>query len=163
MRAGIIGTVQAATGLGFDQGIDPLRIGRRDRDIAFSEQAIRQSPAKFGPVVATVGALVQTAVTRTTDDGPGLALAVPHAGVDDVRVAWLQLEVRGPHAVGNKQHLVPGLATVPRAEDAAFGVVREGVADGRHIDDVGIGRIDVYRGDLARVAQADVLPGLAGI
>src|SRR5580704_4508745 len=60
-------------------------------------------------------------------------------------------------------NFLPGLAAIVGAEDAALGVRPEGMPEGRNIDDVRIRGIDDDPANRSRIAQADVLPGLAPI
>ena len=93
-----------------------MRFGLRggDGDVAASEQIVGQSARELGPVLAAVGALVDAAFLRAADDGPRLALAVPHAGEDHLRIAGLQFEIGRAARIGNKQNVLPGLAAVRR-------------------------------------------------
>src|SRR5581483_3092376 len=61
------------------------------------------------------------------------------------------------------EHLLPGLASVHRAVDAAFLVRPPGVAERGHVDDVRIPGVDHDVADVARIGEADVLPGVPAI
>src|SRR6185503_9567836 len=60
------------------------------------------------------------------------------------------------------EHLLPGLAAVFRAVDAALGVRSERVSEHGGEGDVGIGRVDDHRADLPLLLP-DLRPGLAGV
>src|SRR5262249_33497079 len=60
------------------------------------------------------------------------------------------------------QHLLPGLAAVGGAVDAALGVGAEGVAEDSSVGDVGVFRVDDHLPDLPLLFP-DVLPALAAV
>ena len=93
----------------------------------------------------------------------GLHVVVPERGESDLRIVGSKGHINGAGVVVLVEHLAPGLAAVGGLEDAALLVGREGMAQRSDEDDVGILRIDPDRGDVARVFQPDVLPGLAGV
>src|SRR5207245_2254853 len=59
--------------------------------------------------------------------------------------------------------LFPGLAAVPRPEDATLWVRAVGVAESRNENDVRIRGVNNERADVARIFQADVGPRFAGV
>src|SRR5215211_6359707 len=61
------------------------------------------------------------------------------------------------------EHLLPTLAAIGRAEDAALGVRPPDVPERRDVDEVGVLRVDADAGDVAGVGEAAVRPGLAAI
>src|SRR5437763_847952 len=94
----------------------------------------------------------------------------PESDVDDVHLVLL---LRGgvdagvvPGALAEVAvlaRLVPRLAAVRRAKDAAFGVRAEQVPEGGGVNDVRVFGVDADAGQVARVAEANVLPRLAGV
>src|SRR6476646_7924635 len=108
--------------------------------------------------VAAVSALEEAAVARAADDRPWLSLQPRHPRIDDIRIAWLNLDVHGPDAVVDVEHLPPGLPAILCLEHSAFRVSFEGVAVGRDPGDVRVGRMDPHRSNLSGVIQADELP-----
>ena len=159
----VVRTIEAAAGQRFEQRVDA--IGRRGAhaDVALADEVVRQARGDLREVLAPVGALVEAAVVAAADDRPGLALQVREPGVDDVRIARLELDVHRADAVGEEEDLAPRLAAVGRLEDAPVGVVLEGVALRRHPHGVGVGRMDAHAANLTGVAQARERPGLAGV
>ena len=59
--------------------------------------------------------------------------------------------------------MLPAIAAVFRAIDAALGVRSEGVADGRDIDEVVILGVDEHGAAIARLLEPHMRPRLAGI
>ena len=84
----------------------------------------------------------------------GLRCAAPRAGVDLVRVRPVDRDRHGAGLVVDEQHLLPRLAAVLRAVDAAIGSPAERIADRRDVRDVGILRMDLQLADLPDVLQA---------
>src|SRR5205807_1562520 len=116
------------------------------------------------PGGAAVGRFVQAAAGPL----PGSVLPRPlprrpQVGVDDLRVGRVEGEGDGAGVLVLGQHLVPGLAAVAGAEDAALGVGPVGVAEHGDEHPVRVARVDQHGPDLLAVAQADVLPGLAAV
>src|SRR3989440_2532423 len=62
-----------------------------------------------------------------------------------------------------EQHPLPALATVAAAVDATLIVGAKHVPERRHEYDIGVSRMDNDRANVARVAQTDMLPSLAGV
>src|SRR5690606_9480297 len=58
---------------------------------------------------------------------------------------------------------LPRGAAVLAAEEAALLVWTKGVAERRHIDEIGILRVNLDLADVAGVAEAEVSPGLAAV
>src|SRR6202022_4577131 len=76
---------------------------------------------------------------------------------------WIHREIVRAGAIALVQHLVPMLAAIGGTKDAALGVRTKRVAERRDVDDVGIMRMTAKAADVARIAQADVLPALAAV
>ena len=161
--AGVFRTVEAGAGLGLDQRVDAVGRGGGDGHVAAPEEFIGQAAGQLGPVDAAIGALIDAALARAADDGPRLALAMPHAGEDHVRRARLEFDIGRAGAVGNVQHLLPVPAAVGGAVDAALRVIGERIAQRRHPHHVGVGGMHAHGGDLTHVAQAGEAPGLTGV
>ena len=88
------------------------------------------------------------------------------AAYEDLRVLRIHDEVgRADHpAVGlDLERLRPGLAAVDRLVDAALVVRRVEVAERRHVDDVGVHRVDDDAADVVGVFEAHVRPRLARV
>ena len=112
---------------------------------------------------AAIGAFIETAVARAADDRPGFSFEVRHPGVNDIRIAGLQLNIHSAHVIGNEQNLAPGLSTVRGFEDAPLSIRFESVALRRDPNDVRIRRMNANRSNLARIVEADELPRLPAI
>ena len=66
-------------------------------------------------------------------------------------------------AVIEIKDLVPSLAAIAGAKNAAFGVWAVSMAEGGNVNDIGICGVNDECADVASVAEADVGPGLARI
>src|SRR5262249_55876440 len=87
---------------------------------------------------------------------------LPQGGEEHARVARVEADVDGAGVGVLAEHLLPGLAAVGGAVDAALGVGAEGVAQDRGVGDVGVMRVDDELADLPGLPP-DVLPGLAAV
>src|SRR5690606_22354397 len=79
------------------------------------------------------------------------------------RVIRVHRQVGGAGALVAVQHQLPILAAVGRAVNAARRVRAIDVPEGGHVDGLGILRVDSHAGDVARVLQAQVGPGVAAV
>ena len=166
--AGIVGAVDAAGfAARFDEGVHAIGVAGRDGDADASEAALREggkAASERVPGGAAVGGFEEAAVGA--GEGavlPGTLLRLPEDGVDGLGIARVEGEVDGAGAFVLVEHLLPGLAAVGGAEDAALGVGAVGVAEGGDEEAVGIARVDEDGGDLLGVAESEVTPGLAGV
>ncbi len=162
--AGVIGDEDAAV-LVFHDGVDAIGIAAGDGDADLSDDAGGHAgiAGDLGPVVAAVGGFEEAAGGAAAGEAPRRAVGVPDGGVENVGVGRVEAEIDGAGAIVAKEDFGPGLAAVFRAEDAAFLVGAVGVAERGDVDDVGIRRMNANAGDGLRVAEPDVLPGLAGV
>src|SRR5581483_8141692 len=161
--AAVVRAVQAA-GFGFDESIDAARAARSGRDSDAAVRTFGKAVAfEFFPGCAAVRGLIERASRTAAVEPPGCAHRLPHGGVENVRVGGIERDIDGAGLVVHIDDLLPGLAAVGGAEEAAFGVRAPGVAEGRDEDDVGIARVHDDAGDVARVVEADVRPGLTGV
>src|SRR5581483_980100 len=94
---------------------------------------------------------------------PGSAAGLPQRGEEGVGVVGVEGDVDRACLVVLVEDLLPALAAVARAEDAAFGVGAVSMAERGHEDHVGVARIHNEAADVARVAESDVLPGLSTV
>ena len=107
--------------------------------------------------------LVQSAARAAAIHAPRRALCLPQRGEENVGIARIECDVDAAGLRVLVQDLLPGLAAVARAEDAALFVVAKRMSQRRDEGDVRIFRIDDQAADGVRVRQADELPGLAGV
>ncbi len=147
---------------GFDHRPDPLRVHRRDRDADLAEGALGQArvAADLGPAVAAVGRLEQPTPRAAALHPPRHAAGLPKGGVDDPRIVRVEGDIDGARVLVPIKDILPGGATVQRAEDAAGRVGPKGVSENRRVDQVRVGGVDPQLADLAAVAQPDVGPAL---
>src|ERR1700693_5714149 len=72
-------------------------------------------------------------------------------------------DINSPSILVFIKHFLPSLAAVGGAEDTAFRIRTERMAQRRHVYDLGIPGVDNQLSDGARIPQGDVLPRLATI
>src|SRR5690606_37648361 len=118
-----------------------------------ADKARRQTVRQMRPRLAAVGRLVHTGdVGRTAaQDRPRLALGLPRAGVDLLRVVLVHRQRDGADLVADVEDFLPCAPAVRRAEHAALGVWPERRSGCRDERDVGIARMNLERTDLPRI------------
>ncbi len=94
---------------------------------------------------------------------PGLAPHLVERRVNDAGVPGIEHHIDCAGVFVLVEHLLPGLAAIGSAEDAALRVRSPGVSESCDESDVGIAGIDDDCADVARVFEPDVGPCLAGI
>ena len=146
------------------EGVEDVRLGPDDVD---ADPAPELRPGQAGvdrlPRRAAVGRLVDAAllvVGLVARIVPLPAHALPHGGVQHVRVLRVHREVVGARPRVDVEHLLPGPAPVDRLEHAAVLVVGPLAAAGRHVHDRRVGRVNDDAGDRVRRREAHVLPAL---
>ena len=139
--AGVVGAEQAAV-LVFDEGVDAVRVGGRNRHGADAPGPARQAVAvrDVGPGVAAVGRAPDRRALPARREAVGRPADAPHRGVEDARVRRVHLELESAHVVAHEQDALPGLAAVARAVDAPLVVRPEGVAERGGIHHVRVAR-----------------------
>ncbi len=153
----------APVAFGLDEGVDDGRVAACDAESDAAPRGGRQAIGEGGPGVAAVGRLVEAAAGAAAPEVVGPAAVLPHPGVEDLGVRGVHGQVAGAGLGVDVKDLLPGLAAVPRAEDAAVVVGPPEMALGGDIDDVGIDGVDGDPADEAGVGEAHVLPGPAGV
>ena len=158
--------VQAALIPGrLDERVQDARIGRRHRQIDLADEALGQAGGKLLPAIAAVDGFVDASRFRraSADNGPGRAARTPGGRVDDIRIPGNELHVGKAHLIGNKEHLVPVRAPVPRAIDPALSIFAMRLTDRCDPDGVRIAWIDFHRPDMRGFREPLMGPGLAAI
>ncbi|GBD16679.1 hypothetical protein HRbin26_01582 [bacterium HR26] len=160
----VIGAEHGAV-LGLDQCPDAAGLGRRDRDADLAQEPGRQArlAGDLLPGVTAVEGTPEPALLAAAHQRPGVALHLPDRREEDARVVAIHRDVVAAGVRALVEHLLPGLAAIGRAEDAALLVGPEGMAERRHVDDVRVARVDHDLADVAGVGEPAVDPGTAGI
>src|SRR6185437_2023963 len=118
---------------------------------------------KFGPGDAAIGGAVDAAARPPAVEAPAFALPLVERGVEHLGVAGIEGKVGGAGVFIPVQDLPPGPAAVGGFEDAALGVGTPEVADGGHVDGIGVGGVDDDAADVVGVLEAHVLPVAAAV
>ncbi len=118
---------------------------------------------KPDPGGAAIGRAVQAAPGTAALEDPRLAQCLIEGREQDVGVVGVEFHVDRAGSVVKVEHLRPRLASIGSAEEAALGIGAKGVAHGGDQDRVRVARMHNHAADVPRIAQPDVLPGLAGI
>src|SRR5262249_53956784 len=146
-----------------DRSVDPIRIARRDGDVGLHEsvsavragQPVRQLLPRR-PAVRRLEDAAVRAVPRPVF--PGALARLPQAGVHDVRIFRIELDVRRAGVLVLEQPLLKGAPAVGRSEDAALVARSIWVAERRDEHAVRIAWVDDDVRDLLGVAEAEMAP-----
>src|SRR5713101_1654572 len=114
------------------------------------------------PGVAAVGGMVQSAAGAAAREAPGSPPRLPQGREQDARVGWVHAEVDGPGIGVFSEDLLPGLAAVAGAVDAALRVGPEGMAQDGRVGQVGVLGMHDDPADLPLLLP-DVFPGFAAV
>ena len=161
--AAIIGTIEPAF-FRFDERINTVGVAARDRDASPSENSRGQAfPIQVFPGVAAIDGLVKSATGTTAGEAPWRARTLPESGEEHIGIVRIEGQVNGASLVILEQNLLPGLAAIAGAEDAAVRIGAISMAERGNIDKIRIARMNQNSGDVLRVVQANVGPGFAAV
>ncbi len=147
-----------------DEGVDPVRVVRRVAEGGLSGRAHGKPVAlQAGPGVSAVAGDVNPAAGPSALAPPGLEVDLPHRGHDAPGIGRVHDHLVGARVLVDVQHTLPGGTTVHRAVDPSLLGRRVGVAEGRHVGDVRIVRVDQNPADPPRALEPHVGPGVAGV
>ena len=174
MLAAIIGAVNAGTRrraalrsrsrAGRDRCIQSTACARRDRDIDL-RKSLRQPVGQRPPMIAAVSRFEQAAV-RTVEHVlvfPRPRTRIPESRVQGVGIEGIDPDEGSAGILALVQHFGPGGAAVHGSVQAALRARAIGVAQYRCIDAVGIMRIDRNAGNLLRVVERQMHPGMTAV
>src|ERR1051325_5081723 len=166
-RPGLARVVRAKDAALFrlDDGPHSIRVGGRDRDADLPDRPFGQAfiARQLRPCVAAVRRFEDAGAGAAALQSPGLTDNLPESGVENIGVCRVEDEIDRARLVVTIENLLPGLAAVFRAEDAALSVRAEGVPERRDVDDIRVARVNAHAPYLPRVFEAHALPGLARV
>ena len=161
--AAVLAAVSAGLGRVLDQRVQDARVGPRDGDPDAALVARGEPLGEFVPAVAPVGRPVDAASRAAAVEAPGAPLALVHCRVENLRIRRVDDEVDRAGVLVDVEDPLPAAAPVARAIDAPVGRGAPQVAERRHVHDVRVGRMDLHATRVARLLQAEVPPGGAGV
>ncbi len=115
------------------------------------------------PGRARVGGPVDRRLGPAVDERPDVAAALVGSGVEHVGVARVDGDVVDAGVLADRQHGLPGLPRVGGLVQPAVAARRPERPHRRHVDHLGIARIDDDAADVHRILEAQVLPRLAAV
>jgi len=165
--AAVLASKNAAV-LVFDDGIHNSRIAAIDAQayaacIAGTGILIRKSASQLLPGCSAVRRLVDCAVRATAVEPKRGPAALVGRGIESIGILPDHGDIGNPHVFIYIKDVLPGAASVRRFENAALLVRPPKPPDRRHIDDIGIRRMNSDSPDVMRVRQTHFLPGTAGV
>ncbi len=146
-----------------DDRIDHVGFAAANVDPDAAGIPLRQTVGHFLPLCAAIGGFENSAAGTSLHDFPGEPDGVVHGGVEHVGVAEVDGQVYRAAGLIDEQLFPPGAAAIGSLEDAAFLVGSAQVSQGRDPDDVRVGGMDDDAGDVLRIAQAHIGPGVAAV
>src|SRR5581483_8551022 len=148
--AAVVGAEQAAL-VGLDHGVDAPAVGGGDGQLDLAPGAGRQPLAALAagalrdvlgdelrPGVAAVARGVQAAARPAAGQLPRFAARLPEPGEKHLRRRGVHRDVAGAGVLILVEDLLPGLAAIGGAVDAALLAWAEGVAQDGRVGDVGV-------------------------
>ena len=153
--------VHAAKGAAFahrdlDDGVEDVRIDRRDRHPDLPLVARWQPAVDLAPSVAAVGGLVDPRPWTAVDHRPLVAPALPRGRVDHVGVARVEVDLVDAGVLVDIENELPALAAVRRAVQSALPARGpEGALRG-NVDRAGVVGVDCDHAYMARRLQPHV-------
>ncbi len=163
--AAIVGAVERRLRV-LDEGVHPVRVAARHGHRDLADRMVRRGhavPDRLVPRRAAVARHVDAAGRAAAVEIPGMDEQRPHAGIERVRIARVHREVRAAGLVVELQHLLPRLAAVGRAIDAALRLRLEQLPQRADEHAIRIVRVDDDAADVAGFFEAHVLPVVAGV
>src|SRR5205085_1837747 len=146
-----------------DEGVDAAAVAGGDRQADAAPNAGGQAVAgELLPGVAAVGRAVQATAGAAAGEVPRPPPRLPQGGEQHARVVRVEGDVDGAGVGVLLEDLLPGLAAVGGAVDAALGVGAERLAEDGGEGDVGVLRVDGDLTDLTFLLP-DVGPVLTGV
>src|SRR5262245_51861779 len=136
------------------------RGGDGDADLALDARGQPGIVGEIGPRVAPVGRLVEPAVRAAARERPDVAIDLPRGGIEDAWIGPVEGEIDRARPLAPEEHLLPGVAAVPRAVHAALVARPEGVTERGNVHEIGILRMDLDLADVTRVLEPGVDPRL---
>src|SRR5207237_351685 len=164
--AGVVRAVDPALLRRIHQGIEPPRVRGDDADADSSKLLLgtRKSLRELPPGGAAVAGLEQPAAGPLPGAVfPGTLPRRPEDSINGLGGGRIERQGNGTRVFVLVKYLLPRVAAVGRAKDAALGVGAVRVTEHRDKHAASVARIDDERADLLSVAQADMPPGLAAV
>ena len=145
--------------------VNNIRFARRDGQADASENSLRQPrvASDIGPVRTSVSRLVNAAAWTAARKPPRHADRLPRRSVHQTRITRIHHQTDRPGVVVHEQNFLPRSAAIRGLENAAVRIGSEHMPHGSNVHSVGIPGIDEDCAGRVRIAQAGILPRLAGI
>src|SRR5581483_4055091 len=102
------------------------------------------------PRSSAIGRAIKTASRSAARHAPGGAPRLPESRKDDVRIVGIEGDVDAAGVFVLVKNLLPGLASVGGAENAALGIRAVGMSQRSDKHDIGIRGVDDHLADGAR-------------
>ncbi len=164
--AAVVAAINAAIGAGIHRCVNSLWIAVRNANADATEPLSGgwQALGQFLPGVATVGGFVQAAIrTGKACVFPGTLAVLPQVGVDGLRILRIVFYLNRAGIFINVQYILPALAAIAGAIDAALLIWAVGMPQPSHENFIRVGRMHNESPDLLHIAQAYMLPVFAAV
>ena len=133
--AGIIGAEDSAV-FGLDECPEAILSCARNSHTDLSQHASGQSfvVGDIGPGLPAVGRLVKTTALAAAIEGMGEASCAPESGVEHARIVGVQSDIVRADLLVKEQNVLPGLAAIAGAEDAALPIGAVSVSESGDVE-----------------------------
>ncbi len=120
----------------------------------------RQPVGQLLPGIAAIAGPVEAAARSAGLEEPGPTPELPHPGVEDVGVLWVDGDVGAARVLIHEQNPLPRLAAIDGSVHAALRIGVPEVAGGADEHPVAVVGVDGDSGDPLGLGQAEMLPGV---
>ena len=158
----VLGAEHAAVAV-LDDGVNDVRVAAIEVEADAAGVTGWKAAGDLAPGPAGIAALVNARVRPAAVEPISGAAPRIRRRDEHLRIGGIHDQVGGAGVLVDGEDVLPGDAAVGGLEDAALFVGAPQPAHRRHVDDVGVLRVDDDAADVLRVAQAHVLPGLAAV
>jgi len=153
----------ALVGRGLDGGVHDRGVHGRDGQADLPLVAGGQADGELAPGLAGVGGLVDAGVGAAAHERGDGAPALVGGRVDHVGVRRVELGARHAGVLVDLERDLPRRAAILRLVEASLATRRPERPFGRRVDHVGVPRVHEDPGDVLRLPEAGVRPGLAAV
>ena len=140
-------------------------MGGGNRNANFADESFGEARfiRNLLPTITAISRFVKAAVGSAARQFPEIAIGLPYRRVQNAGVIRIHRQINCARFFAPKQNIFPSCSAVFRAKDAALFVRPKSVTECRHIDQIGVLRMNANFADMTGFLQADVCPSFTAI